>query len=239
MVLLRLGWSHNTSTSVLMCLYDTHRHQLSTCSWCLILCPAPTLRAISQSKSSPLPPRLSVCLCGQRQRFGDIWSSCSVRTSSCPSNTGNPLTSASQLCCGRMSVCIFLRHRSCVHVPESDGVFQEGGYSTAGPTNPSTDRSPEGHTQEKLNKHNHGLFLRTLLLADPQGSPVFSLVPLCSSLEGGFGGLASELWPFWDSRKLSKGTRREATFLSGMSWFGSLFLLHFCPLRGLQIFWPL
>lgn len=105
---------------------------------------------------------LSVCLCGQRQRFGVKCSSCSVRTSSRPSNTGNPLTSASQLCCGRMSVCIFLRHRSCVHVPESDGVCQEGGYSIAGPTNSLTDHGPKGRTQEKLNKHNHSLFLRTL-----------------------------------------------------------------------------
>lgn len=35
-------------------------------------------------------------------------------------------------------------------------------YSTAGPTDLFTDRSPEGRAQEKLNKHSHGLFLRTL-----------------------------------------------------------------------------
>lgn len=67
----------------------------------------------------PVVLPLSICL--------SVRSSCSVRTSSRPSNTGNPLTSASQLCCGRMSVCIFLRHKSCVHVPESDRVFRRGG----------------------------------------------------------------------------------------------------------------
>lgn len=64
---------------------------------------------------------------------------CSVRTSSHPLNTGNHLTSASLLCWGHMSVCMFLWHRFCVHVPES--VFQKGGlqYSrTNQPTQPQS-----------------------------------------------------------------------------------------------------
>lgn len=81
-----------------------------------------------QFKSSLLPPPVSLSVCVDRDRdFGVIWSSCSVGTSSRPSNTGNPLTSASRLCCGRMSVCTFLRHRSCVHVPASDGFCFSGG----------------------------------------------------------------------------------------------------------------
>lgn len=179
----------------------------------------PTPRAVSQS--------LSVCVYGDRD-FGVIWSSCSVRTSSRPSNTGNPLTSASQLCCGHMSVCIFLRHRSCVHVPKSNGrmgffFFQEGGYSAAAPTNRPTDHSPKGRTQEKLNKHKHCLFLRTLI-GWPIREPFFSLVPLLPYSALLFKeGLAYELWPLRESRKLSKRTRRETRFLFGMSWFGSLF----------------
>lgn len=171
-------------SSVLM-LHNIHRPHLSPCPWCHRCPHPPTLRAVNQ--------RQSVCLCGQRQTFGVILSSCSMKTSSRPSNTGNPLTSASQLCCGHMSVCIFLRHRSCVHVPESDGVFfffsfSGGGGVTVLQCRP-TDRSPEGHTQEKLNKHNCCLFLRTLpdtLIGWPMRQPFLSLVPLppplCSSL---------------------------------------------------------
>lgn len=114
------------------------------------------------------------------------------------------------------------------------GFFRRGVTVLPGqPTNPSSDRSPEGRTQEKLNKHNHSLFLRTLPdtpIGWPTWQRFFLLVPLhppfCSSLWR-FG-----LWTL-TPRKLSKGTRREAMLLSGMSWFGSLFLLHYCPL------WPL
>lgn len=71
---------------------------------------------------SPLPP-WSVCLSVGADRdwnLGVKWASCRSRSGSLPSNPGNPLTSASRLCCGCMSVCTLLRPRPCVLGPELD-----------------------------------------------------------------------------------------------------------------------
>lgn len=155
-----------------------------------------------------------------------MWYSCNVRTSIHPSNTGNPLTSASQLCCGRTSVCTFLRHRSCVHVPESDWAFQEGGEGVQ--YSRTTHRSLKGHKQEKLKQTQPLPFsqdtFRHFYWLTRAGALFFhssSCLPLSAFL-------FKEFWRFdlWtltplEKLKLSKGTWFETRVLA-LSWFRSL-----------------
>lgn len=72
-----------------------------------------------------------------------------MRSSSRPSNTGNPLTSASRLCCGHKSVCVLGRCSSCVPVPESESLFRAAGaYSNADPPGLRSQRTHTGTVEQ-------------------------------------------------------------------------------------------
>ena len=123
-----------------------------------------TLRAVQSGKSKwsvCLSFCLSACLSLYVERFRDVGlfdlsavggPVVAPQTQEIPLLLLHSPVVAARLCvyfCGADPVCLFQRWT---------GFSGGGGYSTAGPTNPPTDRSPKRRAQEKLNKHNHGLF---------------------------------------------------------------------------------
>lgn len=147
------------------CLYTMHKSRLSACPWLSVSLPNP-----EGCKSWLLPIFLSVMMVRER-RLGlydpdRIWTPVvAPQTQEIPLLLLHSSVVAARLCvyfCGTDPVCM---------CQSQTGFFRRGVTVLQGRPSDQPNHSPEGRPQEKLNKHNHGLFL--MMLPDtPIGWPI-------------------------------------------------------------------